>query len=223
MRKFDLSTINDDSVVAVFGKCGTGKTFLVKDLLYQNRDTPFRTVITQHETLYDDFITNRSIHKEEYTPSAIEKFVKRQRSMMDKHQTADPRALLVLEDCIFDNSWTKDTNLRHLFGHHLSVMLIITMQYPLRFPPPLQVNVDYLFVFQTSSSINMRLYKDFGRMFPSFDAFCEVINQCTDDFGCLVIDNNSKSDLLEDQIFWYKAEHRDLESEECGSKRKRLE
>jgi hypothetical protein len=31
------------------------------------------------------------------------------------------------------------------------------------------------------------------------------MNQCTEDFECLVIDNNAKSNKLEDQVFWYKA------------------
>ena len=32
------------------------------------------------------------------------------------------------------------------------------------------------------------------------------MDQCTENFECLVIDNNSKSNQLQDQIFWYKAE-----------------
>jgi len=32
------------------------------------------------------------------------------------------------------------------------------------------------------------------------------MDQCTENFECLVINNNSKSNKLHDQIFWYKAE-----------------
>ena len=31
------------------------------------------------------------------------------------------------------------------------------------------------------------------------------MDQCTENYECLVISNNSKSNKLEDQIFWYKA------------------
>lgn len=31
------------------------------------------------------------------------------------------------------------------------------------------------------------------------------MDQCTENYECLVIHNNSKSNKLEDQIFWYKA------------------
>jgi hypothetical protein len=31
------------------------------------------------------------------------------------------------------------------------------------------------------------------------------MDQCTENFECLVIDNTSRSNKLEDQVFWYKA------------------
>jgi hypothetical protein len=42
------------------------------------------------------------------------------------------------------------------------------------------------------------------------------MDQCTENYECLVISNNAKSNKLEDQIFWYKAAaHRDFK---LGSK-----
>ena len=32
------------------------------------------------------------------------------------------------------------------------------------------------------------------------------MDQCTENYECLVINNNSKSNKLQDQIFWYRAE-----------------
>ena len=43
-------------------------------------------------------------------------------------------------------------------------------------------------------------------MFPTFESFVQVMDQCTENYECLVINNNSKSNKLHDQIFWYKAE-----------------
>jgi hypothetical protein len=44
-------------------------------------------------------------------------------------------------------------------------------------------------------------------MFPTFESFCQVMDQCTENYECLVINNNAKSNKLHDQIYWYKAEH----------------
>ena len=42
------------------------------------------------------------------------------------------------------------------------------------------------------------------------------MDQCTENYECLVIANNAKSNKLEDQIFWYKADaHREFK---LGSK-----
>ena len=44
-------------------------------------------------------------------------------------------------------------------------------------------------------------------MFPSFEIFAQVtMDACTEDYHCLVVNNNAKSNKLEDQVFWYKAE-----------------
>jgi len=42
-------------------------------------------------------------------------------------------------------------------------------------------------------------------MFPSFEVFNQVMTQTTENYECLVIDNKSQSNKLEDQVFWYKA------------------
>ena len=43
-------------------------------------------------------------------------------------------------------------------------------------------------------------------MFPNFDSFCQVMDQCTENYECLVIDNTSASNKIEDLVFWYKAD-----------------
>jgi hypothetical protein len=51
-----------------------------------------------------------------------------------------------------------------------------------------------------------RIYDSFAGMFPTFEMFCQVMDQCTENYECLVIDNTSKSNRLEEQVFWYKAD-----------------
>ena len=46
-------------------------------------------------------------------------------------------------------------------------------------------------------------------MFPTFEIFCQVMDACTENFECLVIHNNAKSNKLIDQVFWYRADPHD--------------
>ena len=92
-------------------------------------------------------------------------------------------------------------------GRHWKILLIITMQYPLGIPPNLRTNIDYVFILREPYINNRKkIYENYAGMFPTFESFCQVMDQCTENYECLVINNNSKSNKLTEQIFWYKAE-----------------
>jgi len=218
-----MSSIKSDKVVLFIGKRETGKSFLVRDLLWHNRDLPVGTVISGTEganQFYSKMIPSIFIH-DEYRPEIIHNFVKRQGRLVKKqvsgapeYQNIDPRAFMILDDCLYDNSWVKDKNVRSLFmnGRHYKAFFIITSQYSLGIPPNLRTNVDYVFVLrETIHSNRRRLFEQYCGMFPTYEFFCSVMDQCTENFECLVINNNSKSSKLEDQVYWYRAsEHPDF-------------
>ena len=120
----------------------------------------------------------------------------------------DPRAFVILDDCLYDNSWAREKLMRLLFmnGRHWKIMLVITMQYPLGVPPNLRTNIDYTFILREPYINNRkRIYENYAGMFPTFESFCQVMDQCTENYECLVVANNAKSNKLDEQIFWYKA------------------
>ena len=218
LKKFDMKKLKYDSVVVLLGKRNTGKSFLTRDILYNHKDIPLGTIISPTEEANQFFtpLTPKFFIHDEYTPEIINNFVKRQGRLIKKqvggapeYQNIDPRAFLILDDCLYDNTWVKDKNVRSLFmnGRHFKAFFIITSQYSLGIPPNLRTNVDYVFVLrETIHSNRRRLYEQYCGMFPTYEFFCTVMDQCTENFECLVINNNSKSSKLEDQCFWYKAE-----------------
>ena len=228
LKKFDMKTIsfkaneNKGPVIVLIGRRDTGKSFLVRDLLFHNQDIPIGTVISGTEAgnqFYTNHVPKLFIH-EEYNTAIIENILKRQKTVLrqiNKEQTSygrstiDPRAFVILDDCLYDAGWTKDKLMRLLFmnGRHWKIMLVITMQYPLGIPPNLRTNIDYVFILREPYISNRkRIYENYAGMFPTFESFCQVMDQCTENYECLVINNNSKSNNLTEQIFWYKAEHR---------------
>ena len=228
LKKFDMRSIsfkpneNKGPVVVLIGRRDTGKSFLVKDLLFNHQDIPIGTVISGTESgnhFYSDHVPKLFIH-DEYNTAIIENILKRQKGVLkeiNKEQqhygrsTIDPRAFVILDDCLFDASWTKDKIMRLLFmnGRHWKIMLVITMQYPLGIPPNLRTNIDYVFILREPYITNRkRIYENYAGMFPTFESFCQVMDQCTENYECLVINNNAKSNKLTDQIFWYKAQPR---------------
>ena len=217
LSRFNINDIKDDKVVVLIGKRETGKSFLCKDILYRHSNIPVGQVISGTEAaneFYSQMVPKLFIH-EEYQPQIIQNILKRQRMMLDKwkaNNSIDPRAFLVLDDCLYDNTWTKDKNVRSLFmnGRHFKILFIITMQYALGIPPNLRTNIDYIFILRENYMSNRkRLCEHYAGMFPNFEMFCQVMDQCTENFECLVIHNNAKSNKLTDQVFWYKADPHD--------------
>lgn len=220
LQKFDLRDISDDSTIVLLGRRKSGKSILTKSILYEHRHIPIGTVISATESankFYGDMVPSLFIH-DEFTPEILENVIKRQKIIKKKmnkeiqkfgKSRIDPRAFLIMDDCLFDNSWTKDKNIRtaYLNGRHYHMLFIVTMQYPLGLPPVLRSNVDFIFIFRENITSNRRrIYDNYAGMFPDFQTFCSVLDQCTENFECLVIKVNASSNRLEDQVFWYKAD-----------------
>lgn len=230
IRKWDMSNIkflyneNKGPVIVLIGRRDTGKSFLVQDLLYFQRDIPIGTVISGTEAgngFYKPIVPKMFIHHD-YSTTIIENAFRRQNAVVKQYKreveakgrsSMDARAFLLLDDCLYDDKWTRDKLMRMMFmnGRHWKVMLIITMQYPLGIPPVLRTNIDYVFILREPIAANRkRLWENYASMFPTFESFCTVMDQTTANFECLVIDNNSKENYLTDMVYWYKAVQRPL-------------
>ena len=229
IKKFNIDMLKDrceiDSrkspMIVIIGKKDTGKSFLVRDILYSTQHAfPIGTVISGTEVANEFFqhmVPSKLIH-DKYRPEIVMGVIKRQlgaktaRNEEKKRNggssSADPRAFLILDDCLYDSSWIKEESTRYVFmnGRHIDMMTIITMQYPLGITPNLRTNVDFVFILRESIVNNRRrIYDNYAGMFPTFEMFCQFMDQCTENFECLVICNGVQSNKLEDQVFWYKA------------------
>lgn len=228
LKKFDMRTItfkpdeNKGPVIVLIGRRDTGKSFLVRDLLYYHQDIPIGTVISGTESgngFYANHVPKLFIH-DQYNIVLIENILRRQRAALKqmnkeievyKKSNIDPRTFVILDDCLFDKSWTRDNVMRALFmnGRHWKIMLCITMQYPLGIPPDLRTNIDYVFILREPYLSNRkRIWENYASVFPTLESFCSVMDQTTENYECLVINNNAKSNKLTDQVFWYKAENK---------------
>lgn len=226
LTKFDMRSIsfrpdeNKGPVIVLIGRRDTGKSFLVQDLMFYHQDIPIGTVISGTEAgngFFAAHVPKLFIH-DAYNSAIIENILKRQKAVLKqvkkemetfKKTSIDPRTFVVLDDCLYDSKWTKDIMMRLLFmnGRHWKIMLVITMQYPLGIPPNLRTNIDYVFILREPYIANRkRIYDNYAGMFPTFESFTQVMDQCTENYECLVINNNAKSNKLQDQIFWYKAQ-----------------
>jgi hypothetical protein len=225
IRKFDISTMAFDSTICCVGKRRTGKSMLVRDIMYHFRHIPKGCVFsgTEHcSPFFRNFVPDMYISKE-YDSDALEKIFEKQDAIINRDggKTERNNIFLVMDDMLADSAnWKKDRQIRELLmnGRHRNIFFILTMQYPLGIPPDLRTNLDYVFIFRENILANRkRIWENFAGIIPKFSIFVSILEQCTEDYTCLVINNNSQSNKLEDIVFWYKAEP-DLPKFRCGSK-----
>lgn len=212
LRKFNPETMADDKVCVFIGKRNTGKSTLVTDILYHKRHLPAGIVMSATEDgnhHYQQFIPDLFIYGD-YDKEAIERVLARQKQLVGAGREKCG-AFLLLDDCMYDKKFMKDICIRQCFmnGRHWKIFFMLTMQYCMDLTPDLRANVDYVFIMRENIIQNReKLYKSFFGVFPSFEMFSKVMDACTENYECLVLDNTSKSNKIQDCVFWYKAKIR---------------
>ncbi len=219
LKKFDPKKITANRVCTFIGRRGSGKTTCEKDIMWHLRWIPDGVVYSPTEESNGDWEHHfpSSFIYSEYDPDSAKRIVARQRRRAKKHKydrnyQITP-TVIVCEDCMFDKKrFVNDKTARGVLmnGRQWWILLLISVQYMMDLTRDMRTQFDYIFLFKDNDIGNReRLWKSWGGVVPTFDAFSEIFSQCTKEYGCLVIDNTSLSEKIEDSIFWYKAQERD--------------
>lgn len=215
-RKFDMSKVARSCRCVFIGKSGSGKTVLLTDVMYHHRDIPSGVCITATQDGREEFakIFPELYIFSEYDKEIIQAIIDKQEKSFEingKHNT--PNSFIIMDDCLYDNgTWSKDKEMKWIFynSRHDKILFLLTMQYPLGLSSNFRTNIDYTFILRENNLHNReRIYKNYAGMFPTFDIFCHVMDNCTENYECIVIDNQTKSNKIEDQVYWYKAQIHD--------------
>jgi hypothetical protein len=232
IRKFNIKEMAINSKVVIIGKPATGKSTLIKDLLYQhhNKFTNGGIIMSGKNVSPPDlFIYEGYGGYGGYNQDVIDKFMTRQkllvlqksmlRSEVRQNGLSHPDnlAFLVNDDCIYDKSWVKNGTTQTLFknGRSLEMFFMLSMtmamEFSLNIPPELRTCIDYIFIMTQSMLLEdrIRIFERYGNIFPNFQMFCDVLDNLTEDYHCMVIKNRVTSSKLEDCVFWYKAQVHD--------------
>ena len=72
--------------------------------------------------------------------------------------------------------------------------------------PFIRTNVDCVLIFREPILKNRKsLYDNYCGIIPDFSIFCQLMDELTDNYGCLVIMNQGTSNNWQDCVFWYRA------------------
>ena len=216
---FDLKTIKDDSTILLIAKRNSGKSWLVRDIIYNKKNIPAIVCIAPTDKLnhfYKNFIPDSFIYYS-YNTQILSKIFKRQESLINENtdrkkknkKPIDTRLILIMDDCLSTKStWSKDQNIIEMLqnGRHYNITFILTMQYSLGITPDLRSQFDLVFLLNEDFITNQkRLFEHYCGYFKTFDEFRKIFNKITENYGTLVINTQSRDRDINKKIFWYKA------------------
>ena len=218
IKAFTFKMFADDPAIVMIAKRGSGKSWVVRDILNHFKDIPAGLIIAPTDRMscfYGKFFPDSYIFYS-YKSEIIERVLARQTLIIDKQKeklakgkNIDVRCFVIMDDCLGQKgSWVRDQPIQELLfnGRHYKIMYILTMQFPLGITPELRSNFDYIFLLAEDYISNLkRMYDHYAGMFPSFDSFRQVFKQLTSDYGAMVISNRGARESLFEKIFFYKA------------------
>ena len=203
----------------VIGKKNTGKSTLIQDILYYLSKTgmPRACVFSGTEEsngFYKKFIPGTFIFDDQDVENSLKAIVSNQKKLaMQKRlgeldNNLDTRIVIVLDDIGYKKDILKSEIIRQIFmnGRHHHIILIVACQYCMDLTPDLRTNADYVYVLKQNADKNKRsLYENFFGALDKPKDFSTVLDACTQNYQCLVLDNTIPTTIIPNICFWYKA------------------
>lgn len=237
IKKFRMSIIKRVApcpTMTMVASRGSGKSTAIRALMAYFADVPGGNIISKTERFsrfFGEFFAELFIF-DKYNSDIVANLLERQtmiklkneKRLKDNHKrikqgkkpkrAIDTRAWLIMDDCLAQgNDWKRDEPMLEVFmnGRHYCLFYMLTLQYPLGIGPELRSNIDFIFIFGIPlDNIRRKVHQYYTGMFRKYDMFERVLKKCTVNFGCMVIDNRTKSERIEDIVYWWKAPNKEI-------------
>jgi hypothetical protein len=199
---------NGGSKITVIGRPGTGKSYLITSLIYEKRACfPTGLVISGTEDSnkhFSQYFPETFIYTE-MDLEVLKNFIQRQK--LARQYLPQSWALLLLDDCMSDTRVFNSPIIQGLYknGRHWNMLYILSLQYCMDIKPVIRNNIDGTFILREPSvRFRKSIYENYASIIPTFKLFCFIMDQITNDWTALYINNRVQSNDWQDCVFWYR-------------------
>jgi len=214
LHKFKPENIKSSDLFMIIGLQNTGKSTLIKDLLFKSSQLPFGRVFhyEEYRHFYKDFIPSILVENEFNKKNIKMVYEEKKRLYKEKRdgKEVDNRSFIIFDNCLYmDREEENPYFLKLVERKELYQNLIFITSLSLYGSPLiLKNNIDYLFIYRNPFiKQRQRIYEKYGKFIPNFQMFNDIFEQCTEkDYECLVIHLSNPSTNWMDKIFWYRAD-----------------
>ncbi len=197
------------SKIAVIGKPGTGKSSLIRSILFEKSEIfPCGQIYSGTEDSnhsYGKFLPSTFIHNS-FDQTAYMDFIRRQK--IAKKWLANPWSVCVWDDITEDAKIFNHPIIQGTYknGRHWKMLHILSLQYSLDIKPVIRTNIDGTFILRETNKMNRkRLFENYASAIDDYSDFCSILDQVTNNYTSLYIHNRVQSNNFEDCVYWYKA------------------
>ncbi len=210
--KLRPNQIENGSIIAIIGKRKSGKSTLIREIMYGKRFIPDGQVMAG--------TVGAASSAEQYVPAAYvysgwnrECVLKMYNAQKEENERREALGLpkkycfLIVDDCNYDNKFIRDPLLKELFmnGRHWGIFFIFTLQYLMDLHPRLRANLDWVFILREPIPENRKkLYTSFVPG-VSLKDFNKLMDALTENYRALVVHNTSTNNNIEKNIYWFTA------------------
>lgn len=210
LKKFNPATIGDDRTIVIISKRGSGKTVASKTMCWYKRHISSGIVMNGTEAAtktYKPICPDLFIF-EKWEPKQVDIILNRQKRAVNENKKLKP-VFIVMDDCAYAKGIFTSETFRELImnGRPLKICTILCVQYVMDLNPAIRENIDVLVVFKVPSKVmRKKLYDNFfSGCIDDFPTFCNILDNTTENFEALVLDNTRPTSKLSECLFWWKA------------------
>jgi energy-coupling factor transporter ATP-binding protein EcfA2 len=197
----------------VVGNPGSGKSSLIEGLCYLLKHRyPVARVFMGTEAGYRRFsdIFHPLYVSNYYDEEEEKRHILRQRTCEIENGKGYPGnyAINIIDDASDDPKIYKGKVMKGLFklgSQHWNQLFFVGSQYAIDMPPDVRKAVSYVAIFfEPEEDERKKLYRNFGGLAGSYENFCDLMDQVTGDYTCLIFKKRTQSQNMEDNISWFR-------------------
>jgi hypothetical protein len=216
LKNFDISKINEKSVIIILGRCNSGKNTICTNIIDQHEESRISVITHKNKSRYENYTPSEFIYNANNCDSVINKLT----DIMETHKSNKSSEILIFDPLIHNkNNFFNENVVMELFCNKRfhDLLTIFNLHCHLIVPVELRRHVDYIFILKEDFvSFRKLIYEKYARMLPTFKDFCDIMDKYTKNFGCIVINNTTQNNKVEDMIFWYNA-NEDIDANDVDS------
>jgi len=200
LQKFNITEMMPYANILILGGPRSGKTTLCTHLAkYFFAKNEYGLIFTNHSG-YETYMNDLDISVYNSYDSLVLRNFLEAAILTSKRKNTIIESTIVLDECV-NQEWEGDDNLLSLLcssRFYATNTIIVNQENTI--PTYLQSRIDYVFMF--SGSKDFPLW-DGTSFFKTPEMFQETLAEYTKNYGCLVLDRNTRSHRMEDRVFYY--------------------